>query len=204
MRDPEKTREKILDAGFDVIYRQGFRASSVSEIVSKAGVTQGAFFHYFPVKTDLGYAIADEVLKEAMTDRWTGPLKAYGNPVQGMINHYRKLMEDLSDEEVSLGCPLNNLTQEMSSVDPVFRGKLREVLIEWIGETERYLKKAQAEGYLKPDVDTRAAAEFIVMMEEGSGGLMKALGDRRIYRSLYEGYRRYLESISEKPKEELP
>jgi AcrR family transcriptional regulator len=196
MRDPEMTRGRILSAAFDAIYRQGFRATSVNEIAVRAGVTQGAFFHYFPAKNDLGYTIAEEVLGSMMQDRWIRPLAAYGNPVQGMVTRYRKLMEATTDEELAQGCPLNNLTQEMSSVDPVFRGKLRDALLEWIKGTERHLKVAQAKGYLKPDVDTRSVAEFLVMMEEGSAALAKALGDRRAYHSFYEGYRQYLESIS--------
>ena len=198
VRDPERTRKEILSAAFDTVYRQGFRASSINEIVAKAGVTQGAFFHYFPTKNDLGYTLAEEVLKDMILDRWIRPLAAYGNPIRGMANRFRKLMEATSDEELALGCPLNNLTQEMSSVDPVFREKLHGVLQYWIKETERYLKKAQAEGYMKPRVDARSAAEFLVMMEEGSWALAKALGERRLYRSSYDGYPRYLESISTK------
>lgn len=196
MRDPEETRRRILHSAFDLVYRQGFRATSVSEISAKAGVTQGAFFHYFPTKNDLGYALADEVLKGMMLDRWIGPLAAYGNPIQGIGTRFRKLVEATSDEELRLGCPLNNLTQEMSSVDPVFREKLRGVVLDWVKETERYLKKAQVEGYMKPEVDARSAAEFLVMMEEGSWALAKALGDRKVYRSTYDGFHRYLESIS--------
>jgi TetR/AcrR family transcriptional regulator, transcriptional repressor for nem operon len=196
MRDPEKTRGKILSAGFETVYRKGFRSTSINEIVAKAGVTQGAFFHYFPTKNDLGYALADEVLRDMTLDRWIRPLSAYRNPVQGIAARFRKLMEATSDEELGLGCPLNNLTQEMSPIDPVFRDKLRGNLTEWIKETERYLKKAQVEGYLKPGIDTKSAAEFLVMMEEGSWALAKVIGDRRIYRSMYDGYRQYLESIS--------
>ncbi len=196
MRDPERTRGRILSAGFDYVYRQGFRATSVSEIVAAAGVTEGAFFHYFPSKNDLGYALADEVLREMMLDRWIRPLAAYGNPIKGMTVRYRKLMEATTDEELSLGCPLNNLTQEMSSVDPVFSDKLRGVLLEWIKETERYLKKAQADGYMNPEVDPRRTAEFLVMMEEGSAAIVKSLGGRKTYLSMYEGFRSYLDSIS--------
>jgi AcrR family transcriptional regulator len=199
VRDAERTRSEILSAAFGEIYERGFRATSVNDIAAKANVTKGAFFHYFPTKNDLGYALADEVLKDMLLDRWVRPLAAYKNPVQGMINRYRKLMEDSSDEELALGCPLNNLTQEMSSVDPVFRDKLRTVLKCWIDETERYLKKAQAEGYLKPEVDVRMVAEFIVMLEEGSGAIVKNLMDRKVYWSLYEGFRQFLESISIKP-----
>lgn len=196
MRDPERTRSKILSAGYDSVYRQGFRATSVNEIAAKAGVTEGAFFHYFPAKNDLGYALADEMLRDMMLERWIKPLAAYSNPIQGMSARYRKLMEATTDEEASLGCPLNNLTQEMSPVDPVFRDKLRGVVLEWVEETEKYLRKAQAEGYMKPEVDARAAAEFLVMIEEGSAAIVKALGDMKAYRSMYDGYRRYLDAIS--------
>ena len=196
MRDPEKTRSKILSAGYDIVYRKGFRATSVSEIVAKAGVTEGAFFHYFHAKNDLGYALADEVLRDMMLERWIKPLSAYGNPIQGMSARFRRLMEATTDEEATLGCPLNNLTQEMSPVDPVFREKLSGVVLEWVEETEKYLKKAQAEGYMRPEVDARAAAEFLVMMEEGSAAIVKALGDIKAYRSMYDGYRRYLDAIS--------
>ncbi len=196
MRDPERTRSKILLAGYDIVYRQGFRATSVKEIAAKAGVTEGAFFHYFPAKNDLGYALAEEVLRDMMLERWIKPLAAYSNPIQGMSTRFRRLMEATTDEEASLGCPLNNLTQEMSPVEPTFRDKLGGVVSEWVKETERYLKKAQAEGYMKPDIDARAAAEFLVMIEEGSAAIVKALGDIKAYRSMYDGYRRYLDAIS--------
>lgn len=194
-RDPERTRANILGAAFDTVYHHGFRATSVNEIAAKAGVTQGAFFHYFPTKNDLGYTLAEQ-MKEVILDRWTRPLVAYKNPLQGIASKYRKNMEAMSDEEIALGCPLNNLTQEMSFEDPIFRDKLREVLRAWIEETEQYLRKAQAEGFVKPDVDVRKAAEFIVMVEEGSAAIVKNLLDRKVYWSLYESFKRYLESIS--------
>jgi TetR/AcrR family transcriptional regulator, transcriptional repressor for nem operon len=195
-RDAERTRLTILRAGFNEIYKHGFQATSINDIVAKANVTKGAFFHYFPTKSHLGYALADEILKNMMLDRWIRPLSAYENPVRGMMSRYRKLMEDTSDEDLAMGCPLNNLTQEMSSVDPVFRDKLQKVLELWIDETEKHLRKAQAEGFLKPGVDPRKIAQFLVMMEEGSAAMVKNLRDRKVYSALYEGYRQFLESIS--------
>jgi len=188
-----------MRAAFGEIYERGFQAASVNDIVARTEVTKGAFFHYFPTKNDLGYAIADEVLRDMMLRRWIRPLNACRNPVQGMVKTYRKLMEETTDEELSLGCPLNNLTQEMSAVDPIFREKLRDVLQTWIGETEKHLRRAKDEGYLRPNVDVRMAAETAVMMEEGSAALVKNLGDRKVYWSLYEGFRQFMESISSKP-----
>ena len=200
MRDPEKTRAEILQAAFQEVYEHGFQSCSVNEIVAKTDLTKGAFFHYFQTKNDLGYALADEILKEITLDRYIRPLAAYANPVQGIIHRFKKLIENTSDEHIGLGCPLNNLTQEMSAVDPVFREKLNAVLRLWIDETEKYLRKAQAEGYLKPDVDPRQVAEFVVMIEEGSFAMVKNLRDKKVFWSLYESLKHYLESVSAKPE----
>ena len=198
MRDPEKTRAVILDAAFNEIYRRGFQATSIDDIVAKTGMTKGAFFSHFHTKNELGYAIADEILLEITLERWVRPLTAYKNPIRGIITRFRKIIETTPDEHMGLGCPLNNLVQEMSAVDPVFRDKLNAILRQWISETEKYLKKAQAEGYLKKDVNTRQVAEFVVMVEEGSLAMVKNLRDKKVYWSLYESLKQYLESISEK------
>jgi TetR/AcrR family transcriptional repressor of nem operon len=200
MRDPERTRAVILEAAFTEIYEHGFQATSIDEIVAKANMTKGAFFSHFHSKYEMGYALVDEVLKEMTLERWIRPVAAYKNPVQGIVTRFKKIIESTPEEHIALGCPLNNLTQEMSSVDQVFKDKLQAVMLLWIEETEKYLRKAQAEGYLKKSVNPRQVAEFIVMVEEGSFAMVKNLRDKKVYWALYESLKQYLESISEKPE----
>jgi len=200
MRDPERTRAAILEAAFIEIYENGFQATSIDEIVARASMTKGAFFSHFHSKNELGYALVDEVLKELTLERWIRPVAAYKNPVQGIITRFRKIIDTTPEEHIALGCPFNNLTQEMSSVDPVFRDKIQAVLLMWIEETEKYLRKAQTEGYLKKNVNTKQVAEFVVMVEEGSFAIVKNLRDKKVYWALYESLKQYLDSISEKPR----
>jgi TetR/AcrR family transcriptional repressor of nem operon len=200
MRDPERTRAVILEAAFTEIYEHGFQATSIDEIVAKANMTKGAFFSHFHSKYEMGYALVDEVLMEMTLERWIRPVAAYKNPVQGIVTRFKKIIESTPEEHIALGCPLNNLTQEMSSVDQVFKDKLQAVMLLWIEETEKYLRKAQAEGYLKKSVNPRQVAEFIVMVEEGSFAMVKNLRDKKVYWALYESLKQYLESISEKPE----
>lgn len=196
-RDPEKTRAHILDAAFLEIYKNGFQGVSIDKIVEKTDVTKGAFFHYFSTKSELGYAIVDETLREMILERWIRPLAVYKNPVRGILKQFKKLIDEWSNENLSLGCPLNNLTQEMSAVDPVFRTKLQAVIGLWIDETERYLKKAQTNGYLKKAVNTRQLAEFIVASQESAFAMTKTMNDRRMLLSLYNSLKDYLESKAE-------
>jgi len=200
MRDPERTRTAILQAAFDEIYHRGFHAAKIENVAAKAHMTKGAFFAHFDTKEDVAYAMVDEVLKEMTMERWLNPLAAYKNPVQGIIIRFKKIIESTPEEHIALGCPLNNLVQEMSALDPVFREKLNAVLKLWIDETERYLKKAQAEGYLRKDVNPRQVAEFVVTVEEGSLAIVKNLRDKNVYWSLFESLKQYLESISQQPE----
>ena len=194
-RNLEKTRAHIMEVAFLEIFRHGFQSASVNDIVAKTNVTKGAFFHHFPVKNALGYALVDETLKEMTLSRWIRPLAAYRNPIQGILKQLKKVIDETSEDQLVLGCPLNNLIQEMSSVDPVFREKLQAVVLMWIDSIEKYIRKAQEREFVRKDVNPRQVAEFIVMAHEGLFGINKALGSKKVYYSLYEALRTYLKSI---------
>lgn len=194
-RNPEATRKHILDVAFMEIFLKGFQGVSVADIVAKTGLTKGAFFHHFPSKEDLGYAIVDEVLRGMVVERWIRPLEDYENTVDGVVLNFKKIIDAMPDEHLSLGCPLNNLIQEMSGVDPVFRDKLRDVLELWISGVEKHLKKAHVRGYLRKEINARRLAEFIVTNHEGAFGMMKSIRDRKAFRSLHASLRDYLQSV---------
>jgi AcrR family transcriptional regulator len=191
-RDPEKTRAQIMEVAFREVYHHGFQGISIDQIVKQTDVTKGAFFHYFTSKSELGYAIVDEILREMILDRWVRPLAAYRNPVQGILKRFKALSEEMTDDDLVRGCPLNNLAQEMSAVDPVFREKIKAVMTMWIDETERYLNKGQNAGFLKKSADPRQIALFVVMLQEGAFGLVKSLADRKVFESLYVSLKEYL------------
>ncbi len=196
VRDPEKTRAHILNAAFLEIYRHGFNGVGVRELASKADVTIGAFFHYFPTKNHVAYAIIDEIVHTGILERWIKPLAAYKNPLQGMLKAFRNTFENWPDELVTLGCPLNNLTQEMSASDESIKAKTKAVLNDWIEKTKEHLDRAQESGHLRKDVDTRELAEFIVTFQEGTFAMGKALSDRKIFDSMYKNFKRHIESVS--------
>ena len=50
---PTDTREKILQAAFTVLSRQGYENTSIKEIAEEAGVAQGLVHYYFKSKQRL-------------------------------------------------------------------------------------------------------------------------------------------------------
>ncbi len=194
-RDLEKSRREILDVAFLEVFRRGFQGVSVDDIVKKTSHTKGAFYHHFPTKLDLGYALVDDVIKPLIISRWIGPLEKFENPVEGILDQIQKLIGDAPLANLKLGCPLNNLVQEMSPVDEGFRVRLQAALNLWIDEMEKHLKRAKKVGILKSDTNTKQAARFVVMAHEGFYGMLKGLGDPVVFDSLFEALKRYFGTI---------
>lgn len=199
-RDPVATRAHLLEVAFDEIYRVGFQGASIDRIIRKSSVTKGAFFHYFPTKFAVGYAIVDEILHDGIVTRWLRPLAAYRNPIKGILQTFRQTMDAWPDENLIRGCPLNNLAQEMSAVDPVFRAKVGAVIALWVDETERYLREGQMKGWIDAKADPRRLAEFIVTLQEGAFGISKVTRDRRLFDSLYSSLRDHLLPVARSPR----
>jgi AcrR family transcriptional regulator len=57
------TREKILQAAFTVLSRQGYENTSIKEIAEQAGVAQGLVHYYFKSKQVLVLAVLAEVCR---------------------------------------------------------------------------------------------------------------------------------------------
>lgn len=178
------------------VYTRGFQGVSVDDIVKKTSMTKGAFYHHFPTKLDLGYALVDEVIKPLTVSRWIGPLAEYQNPLEGILKQMKLLIGKADPEELKLGCPLNNLVQEMAPVDPGFKLRLQSALNFWIDEMEVHLKRAKKDGYLKSDINTRHVAHFVVMTHEGFYGMLKGLDDPKAFDAMFDSMKRYFETIS--------
>lgn len=52
------TRQKLIDAAVSVFARDTVEGARIEDIIEKAGVSRGTFFHYFPRKEDVLLSIA--------------------------------------------------------------------------------------------------------------------------------------------------
>jgi AcrR family transcriptional regulator len=200
-RDPQATRDKLLKAAFEEIYRRGFQAASLDTILAKAGVTKGALYHHFPDKAALGYAVVDEVVKGLLLERWGVLEPPTGDPVTALQRILRGRAASLTTREVELGCPLNNLAQEMSPLDQQFRRGVNATFDIWRDAVAKDLERGQAEGTVRRDVDARKVAAFVVASIEGSFGLAKGAQSAAMLRSNLEVLSSFLESLRPPPKE---
>lgn len=174
-RQPDLTREKLLDAAFCEIHRQGFQAASIASILQDTGLTKGALYHHFPTKQALGLAVIDEVIQDRLERLVFRPLRESERPVQTLLEIIAALEGTRSAELIELGCPLNNLMQEMSPLDANFKAHLNVILGLWKDTVEEALRRGQLQGAVRAEVDCKAVALFVVSAWEGCIGIAKNL-----------------------------
>jgi AcrR family transcriptional regulator len=199
-RTPELTRRRLLDAALHEFSANGFQGGSLSHIVQTAGATKGALFHYFASKHELGYAVLDERIGPLLLKRWLEPLQDATDPLGEMERGLRCYVdEDISSGGWLLGCPLNNLAQEMSPLDAGFHERIDRLYTLW---RERYrcaLERGIAAGTVVARLDANNAAAIIVAAHMGIWGSGKSSRNAQVMREAAAGLWAYLESLRPRP-----
>lgn len=195
VKQPDQTRDAILEAAFEEIYRHGFQAASLSNILAKTRLTKGALYHHFPAKQDLGLAVVDEVIHTNLEAWMVKPLGESTEPLTTLREILRVRAKNSTAEKVMLGCPLNNLMQEMSPLDDAFKTHLRTVLKAWQDAILDALQRAQKLGQVRKDVDCHATALFVVSAYEGCASVSKNLQSVKEFRQCLAQLDSYLEGL---------
>jgi len=180
-KQSDLTRDKLLQSAFCEIHRQGFQAASIANILQDTGLTRGALYHHFPTKQALGLAVIDEVIKARLEGLIFKPLRESERPVEKLLEIIATIDKKVPPDFVMLGCPLNNLMQEMSPLDELFQERTGGVLEEWQKTVEGALKRGQKQGEIRAEVDYKAAALFVVSAWEGCIGVAKSMQSPEVF-----------------------
>ena len=57
--DRMNTREALIRCGIELLTEQGFRTTSIEEVLNRVGVPKGSFYHFFKSKDDFGTAVIE-------------------------------------------------------------------------------------------------------------------------------------------------
>jgi AcrR family transcriptional regulator len=160
------TRERIVDAARELFWLQGYEATSVAEILEKAGVNPGSLYHHFRSKEEVLLAVLDgykELLYPMIIapafERVADPLKR----IFAILEGYRRGLELTV---YTGGCPIGNLALEVGDRDSEARQRIAENFRGWCGWIERCL--VEAGDRLPASVNRAALAQFVLTVMEGA------------------------------------
>ncbi|NOQ81377.1 MAG: TetR family transcriptional regulator [Methylophaga sp.] len=195
-RNPENTRTRILKAAFKEMHRHGFQGLRVDAVLKETGLKKGALYHHFSSKQALAYAVLEELIEKRISDLWITPLDNYDDPIAGIKSTFKTVGEAWGDTFFSLGCPLNNLAQEMSPIDEGFRTAIKSFMSYWQGAIVEALTRGQDNEFIKKDINLNETARFIITIIEGAFGQAKIAQDREEFFKCGEQLGRYLDTLA--------
>ena len=181
LRDPEGTRQRLLQAAFREVYRYGYQSAGIDTILAATNVTKGALYYHFESKEALGHAIIEEIVAEITKDRWLRPLRQskHKNPIDALIGIVQAI--PARPRDVKRGCPLVNLTQEMSQLNEDFRKRLERIYKAWQEGIATALQEGQYMGTVRRDLVPEETASFLIAMVEGYEVLAKNAQDAKVW-----------------------
>ena len=194
-RDPERTRERLLQAAFREVHRTGFQSASIDAILAATNVTKGALYYHFESKEALGYAVVEEKIAELTRERWLRPMLSEGEAIDILIRVLRRIPS--RPKNVRAGCPLLLLSQEMSPLDEQFRKRLERIFLDWQEGIAALLRKGKSQGTVRRDLNPDEAASFLIAAVEGYATLAKNAQDAKVWKVGIKNIVRWLKSLRE-------
>lgn len=167
------TRTQILNKNYEAICKHGFQGLRTDKVISELNITKGAFYHYFPSKNSVGYAVVDEIITPNYVSNWANLIREDVHVIDAFIEALTTIKGYSNPENIYLGCPLNNLIQEMSPLDEGFRKRLLKI----VNTKKKYMQEALQYGIehqqVKADIDPEQTALFVLASFEGSYSIGK-------------------------------
>lgn len=194
-RNPDQTRLALLNAAFDEINQHGFQAASLARIINETKVSKGALYHHFPSKLEMGYAVVDELVANSVKEMWITPLNQADNIIDALLSQIDTVIGKRNEKNICFGCPVNNLAQEMSSIDEGFRERINSIFDLWRTTIDEKLKEGQKNGSVKETISTEASAYFIVAAIEGATSLAKNAKSVEVLRTSLQGLKEHIQTL---------
>jgi AcrR family transcriptional regulator len=176
MSKAANTRLTILKKAFDLVYKQGFQATSIDDIIATTQVTKGAFFYHFKNKDEMGLAMINELMYPGMLKVMVEPLLAAKNPAEEVYLMMQNILLKQPMFDVKYGCPAVNLIEEMAPLNIQFNQVLCKLFNEWQKAISQVFKHGKMSGTIKSDIDETQVAYFIMAGYSGIRNMGKMLG----------------------------
>lgn len=147
-RQKETRPGDIVRAALDVFSEKGFAGARMEEIASRAGVSKGAPYLYFPTKEDLFAAVVREVVEpniEPMLElarQHDGPLEPL---LRGMTQHIAHIAET-----TPLGRVVKLVISESNTFPEMARIWHDNLIDKALGTLSHLITRAQERGEVRP------------------------------------------------------
>ena len=178
------TRQLILQRCFEAIQAKGFETLRTDKEIARLKITKGAFYHYFPNKAELGYAVVDEIMLPFYEQKWASLANIESGVAEALNAVLEQEKSKATETSIKRGDVLTNLILEMSHSDELFREKLEAVNEVQVKIIQKAIMSGRIVGELKNQTDARSMALYIVGQLMGCYTISKVRASKETFVSM--------------------
>lgn len=194
MARPSKfDRDQTLSKAMQIVWRNGYEASSVKALSEELGMTRSSFYNAFHSREDL----FRELVALYAPQSPDAPLGGEPDgPVLALITRvFRNICRARAKDPEGRGCMLVNTVSEICPSDEGLGPELSQILLASAARFQTLLQKAQKDGEIGPEADPHALALALQNLMVGLNVLCKVVRDEselwQLARTTLEGLRVY-------------
>jgi TetR/AcrR family transcriptional repressor of nem operon len=173
---PPTARQLLLEAARHLFWEKGYAATGVAELLQRAQVNSGSFYHVFPSKEALLLAVLDQYLAGLEPAVLRPAFAARRDPIERIFAILQGYRQKLQATECQYGCPIGRLALEIEAENLPVHNRIAANFAAWTAAVRGCLEAAR--GRLPADCDPDALATFVLTVMEG--GVMQARSYRRM------------------------
>jgi len=193
----KSTRDHLLDVGVELMHRNGYNATGLSDILKAADVPKGSFYHHFSSKEDFAAAaLARYVAREG--EHAASVLKDLKiPPLKRLKRYFTDLTRTYGQAGKIPGCMMGRLSLEMAVESPQLRKLISDSFAGWQQKIAAVVQEAVEQKELPSDTEPEPLAGFLLNSWEGA--LLRSQAEKSD--APLETFLRYaLDASAQKPK----
>jgi TetR/AcrR family transcriptional repressor of nem operon len=172
----KSTREQLIDTGLDLMHRQGFNATGLTEILQAANVPKGSFYHFFGSKEEFAMATLERYATEKAEHSLAVLGDATTRPLKRLKRYFLELVEISGQRGPIPGCLLGRFSLEIAAESPQLRKRISAYFENWQRRIAKVIEQAIAQKELPADTNPEALAGFVLNSWEGA--LLRSQADK--------------------------
>ena len=161
-------RDRILQAGLKVMYRDGYAGAGVRDIVAEAPAPQGSFTNHFRSKEEFAREVLDlyfENLKRLVAETLEDSTRT---PRERLRLYLDIITDRLAEAEFCRGCLIGDFSLEAAPQSEMLRTRLAEIFAEWRTLFAACIAEGQGAGEIARTFAPHDLADFLLSSWEGA------------------------------------
>lgn len=187
-------RNEIIKTAYDLLLEKGYEDMGVQDILDRMGITKGCLYYHFKSKRDIASAVITETIKPHFEKLWKDICKDT-DPLQGIIDAVDRIFLTKCERLAKFGCPLGNLTAELSAKDAMLSKSISKIISSWQLFIETALDKAIDLKIVRSGINVSKISKFITASFEGCIMMAKSSQDKTVLEDCFSVLKDYLSSL---------